>query len=139
MQIHTLQRNTKNKSTKRVGRGGARGQQSGRGHKGQKQHGLRIRPALRDMIKKIPKLRGRGIHPNKPIQAKPNTINLGQIDAHFTDGEIVSALTLLQKGLIQDKDLSAGLKILGTGEMTKKVTFEGCEFSKTAAEKIKGK
>ena len=135
MQMNTIKRNTKNTDKKRVGRGGARGQQSGRGHKGQKQHGLRIRPEIRDMIKKIPKLRGRGIHPNKPLQAKLAVINFDTINSYFNDGETVSPDTLYKLGLISKKDLTNGVKILGRGELTKSVKFENCEFSKTAQEK----
>ena len=59
MQTHQLKRNISNKKKRVVGRGGKRGKTSGRGTKGQKARaGHRIRPALRDIIKKIPKLRG---------------------------------------------------------------------------------
>jgi large subunit ribosomal protein L15 len=58
MQLHEI-KGLKNKEKKRVGRGGKRGTYCGRGIKGQKARaGAKIRPALRDFIKKIPKLRG---------------------------------------------------------------------------------
>ena len=61
MQLHTLQRKTKNKKSKQVGRGGTRGKTSGRGTKGQNARaGRKKRPELRDFIKRVPKLRGRG-------------------------------------------------------------------------------
>ena len=59
MQIHQLQLKDRSKSKKRIGRGGKRGTYSGRGIKGQKSRaGAKVRPALRDIIKKIPKKRG---------------------------------------------------------------------------------
>jgi len=59
MQLHQVQPIHKNKSKKRVGRGGKRGTYSGRGMKGQKSRaGRKIRPAVRDLIQRTPKLRG---------------------------------------------------------------------------------
>ncbi len=61
MQFHTLKRKTPNKKSKQVGRGGTRGKTSGRGTKGQNARaGRKKRPELRDFIKRVPKLRGRG-------------------------------------------------------------------------------
>lgn len=71
MQFHTLKRKTPNKKSKQVGRGGTRGKTSGRGTKGQNARaGRKKRPELRDFIKRVPKLRGRGKHSNKSIQKK---------------------------------------------------------------------
>ena len=71
MQFHTLKRKTKNKKGKTVGRGGTRGKTSGRGTKGQNARaGRKKRPELRDFIKRVPKLRGRGKNSNKSIQQK---------------------------------------------------------------------
>ena len=59
MQLNELKAGTKNKSKKRVGRGGKRGTYSGKGMKGQKARaGKRIRPAIRDLMQRTPKLRG---------------------------------------------------------------------------------
>jgi len=59
MQLHEIQPIHKNKSKKRVGRGGKRGTYSGRGLKGQKSRaGRKIRPAIRDLMQRTPKLRG---------------------------------------------------------------------------------
>ena len=61
MQYHNLQSKTKRKRSRQVGRGGTRGKTAGRGTKGQNARaGRKKRPESRDMIKKIPKLRGRG-------------------------------------------------------------------------------
>jgi len=60
MQLHQISPAHSNKKGKRVGRGGKRGTYSGRGIKGQKARaGHRIRPAIRDFMMKIPKLRGK--------------------------------------------------------------------------------
>ncbi len=57
MQLHQLQPSHKNRSKKRIGRGGKRGTYSGRGMKGQKARaGRKIRPAIRDLIQSLPKL-----------------------------------------------------------------------------------
>ena len=59
MQLHELQPDTPNKNRKRIGRGGKRGTTSGRGQKGQTSRaGHRIRPAERDLIQRLPKLKG---------------------------------------------------------------------------------
>jgi len=59
IQLHQIQPEHKLKKKKRVGRGGKRGTYCGRGIKGQKSRaGAKIRPALRDLIKRIPKKRG---------------------------------------------------------------------------------
>ncbi|HEY4495498.1 MAG TPA: uL15 family ribosomal protein, partial [Candidatus Paceibacterota bacterium] len=64
MQLHQLQRNKKARKGIRVGRGGKRGKTSGRGTKGQKARaGHRIRPEIRDAIKKLPKRRGYRFNP----------------------------------------------------------------------------
>ncbi|KKU11931.1 MAG: hypothetical protein UX16_C0001G0027 [Parcubacteria group bacterium GW2011_GWB1_45_7] len=59
MQLHELKPTTVNKGKKRIGRGGKRGTYSGKGMKGQKSRaGRRIRPAIRDLMQRTPKLRG---------------------------------------------------------------------------------
>jgi len=61
MQFHNLKSKTKRRKARQVGRGGTRGKTSGRGTKGQNARaGRKKRPEMRDIIKKIPKLRGRG-------------------------------------------------------------------------------
>jgi len=59
MQLHEIQSTDKRKSKKRIGRGGKRGTYSGRGMKGQKaRSGHKIRPAIRDLMQRTPKLKG---------------------------------------------------------------------------------
>lgn len=61
MQFHNLRSKTKRKYSRQVGRGGTRGKTAGRGTKGQNARaGHKKRPEMRDIIKRIPKLRGRG-------------------------------------------------------------------------------
>lgn len=71
MQFHNLQAKTKRKYARQVGRGGTRGKTSGRGTKGQNARaGHKKRPELRDIIKRIPKLRGRGKSSLKSFKPK---------------------------------------------------------------------
>lgn len=118
-----------------VGRGGKKGKTAGRGTKGQKARaGAKIRPEWRDIIKKLPKLRGYAF---SSIQEKPFVVNLKAIEEAFSVGESVSKLTLRNKKLIPDpKGKHIKVKILGTGELTKKLTFTGLEVSASAKEKI---
>jgi large subunit ribosomal protein L15 len=130
MFIHEIQsKNTASK--KRVGRGGKRGKTSGRGHKGQKQHGSHgIRPALRDIIKTLPKLRG---YRFGGIQEKPLVINLAVLENAFSGGDTVTPTTLSEKGIISKRESAVrDIKILGDGEITKKLTIEGCTTSSSA-------
>ncbi|MEX0932378.1 MAG: uL15 family ribosomal protein [Parcubacteria group bacterium] len=71
MQFHTLKPKTANKKSRQVGRGTTRGKTAGRGTKGQNARaGRKKRPELRDFIKRIPKLRGRGKNSLKSRQTK---------------------------------------------------------------------
>ncbi|MEX0919174.1 MAG: hypothetical protein WDZ64_00290 [Parcubacteria group bacterium] len=71
MQFHTLKRKTKNKKARQHGRGGTRGKTAGRGTKGQNARaGRKKRPEMRDAIKKLPKLRGRGVSSLKSFQPR---------------------------------------------------------------------
>lgn len=141
MQLHDLKRNTKNSAKKRVGRGGTRGKTSGRGHKGQKQHGGHgIRPEMRDVIKKLPKLRGHGKNRARTVNSSTLDaipVNLSALEAAFNAGDVVSPQTLRDKKLIRNtKGRPSPVKVLGTGELTKKLSISGCSVSKSALEKI---
>jgi len=132
MQLHQL-KTKRSKKKKRIGRGGKRGTFSGRGMKGQKSRaGRKMRPALRDFIKKIPKKRGYKFKPGP----KPQVVNLSDLEKHFSDGDIVSPETLLKKGLI-GKVKKEGVKILGKGELTKKLEIKDCKMSKKVNEMVK--
>lgn len=121
-----------------VGRGGKRGKTSGRGTKGQKARaGHKIRPEIRDQIKKIPKMRGRGIHGNKSIKLDNSAINIDRLDALFNDGDTISPATLSEKKMI--KRIGGNpepVKILASGETKKKFTVEGCSISISAKNKL---
>ncbi len=138
MQLHNLKPRTKNKKTMLVGRGGKRGKTSGRGGKGQTARaGNKKRPELRDFIKRIPKLRGRGVNQNKSLQTALTVINLKDIEKLFESGETVSPKTLIEKKIISTNDgRIPRVKILGTGEITKKINIEGCTISAQAKANI---
>ncbi len=138
MQLHNLIPKTKNKKTMLVGRGGKRGKTSGRGGKGQTARaGNKKRPELRDFIKRIPKLRGRGVNSNKSPNEKPLIINLGDLEAVFESGSIISPKTLIERNTISTKDGKIPrVKILGQGDLTKKFTIENCIISKQAKDKV---
>ncbi len=138
MQINNLIPKTKNKKTMLVGRGGKRGKTSGRGGKGQTARaGNKKRPELRDFIKRIPKLRGRGVNQNKSIETRPVIVNLDVIEAVFETGSVISPTTLIEKNTIATIDGRIPMvKILGAGDITKKFTIENCVISKQAKEKV---
>lgn len=123
----------KNKKSISVGRGGTRGKTSGRGTKGQKaRSGHKIRPEIRDFIKRIPKLRGRGKNSNRSITEKPMAVSLSAIEKAFAIGEEVNPSTLRLKELIRYRESSsAPVKILG-GEITKKLSFSNVLVSDSA-------
>lgn len=137
MQLHNLQRNTPNKSEKRVGRGGSRGKTSGRGTKGQKARaGHRIRPNVREELKKLPKLRGRGTHALHSLQSSAAIANLAHLEHFFSDGETVTPEALRERRAVRGVRANAPVKILGGGEITKKLTVSGCAVSISAKQKI---
>jgi large subunit ribosomal protein L15 len=138
MQLNTLKAKTKRKTSQQVGRGGTRGKTSGRGTKGQNARaGRKKRPELRDFIKRFPKLRGRGVSSFKSREVKPIAVNLGLIEKHFNAGETVTLASLVAKKIISLKKSSdSTVKILGTGEISKKISFEGVTVSGSAKTKI---
>ncbi len=138
MQIHDLKRRSKQTKGRRVGRGGKRGKTSGRGTKGQKARaGRKLRPEIRDMIKKLPKLRGRGIHANKPVGGVVVSLNVAAFESAFASSETVNPTLLVAKGLIRRlKGRVPEVKILGTGNLTKKLTVKKCVVSASARSKI---
>jgi len=135
MQLHELKRKTENKAQKRVGRGGGRGKTSGRGTKGQKARaGHSIMPAIREILKKLPKRRG---YSQKSIVPKPSVVNIASIEKFFAAGEAVNPKTLLERGMVRGRRGNLPLvKILGDGEVTKKFVVTGCTISGAAKEKI---
>ena len=141
MQINELKQKSGTKRTQRVGRGGKRGKTSGKGHKGQKSRaGHRIRPAERDIIKRIPKRRGHGINRSRTVNSgrvRPATVNLKDLETTFEAGASVNPKELVAKKLVSRR---AGkvppCKILATGTLTKKLTVSLCTMSESAREAI---
>lgn len=135
MQLHELKRVNANKDEKRVGRGGKRGKTAGRGTKGQKARaGHRIRPELRDIIKKFPKHRG---YNQKAFRVKPTPVNLDLIETAFNANDTITPAVLVEKKLISKiGGKLPKVKILATGSITKAVTISGCTISETAKTKI---
>ena len=135
--LNTLTPKTKRTQSRRVGRGGKRGKTSGRGHKGQKQHGGHgIRPALRDVIKKLPKRRGYGKNRARTVNSARVSavpVNLTTLEHSFEKGETVSPQTLVKKGIVSARGGKLPtVKILAKGTITKAVSIEGCALSETA-------
>ncbi len=141
MQLHELKPSSPRKSTKRVGRGGKRGKTSGRGHKGQAARaGNSTRPEMREIIKKLPKLRGHGVNRADTVNNErvvATVVNVAALEAAFKAGETVTPKTLVAAGVIPTvRRRAPAVKILGNGELTKKLTIENCTVSKSAGEKI---
>jgi len=136
MQLHQVKPIHRQKNKKRVGRGGKRGTYSGKGLKGQKARaGRKMRPELRDFIKKIPKKRG---YRFKSIYPKPEIVNLKDLEICFNEGELVNPEILLQKGLIgRIKGKVPAVKILGSGELKKKLKIENCLMSEPVKKALK--
>lgn len=133
-----LKRKNQNKKSKLVGRGSARGKTSGRGTKGQKaRSGHKIRPEIRDMIKKYPKLRGRGKNSFKAFRETPTIINIGALAAVFEKNANIYPSVLLEKGLIRrKKGVTPAVKILANGEISFAVTVYDCQITEAAKTKI---
>lgn len=121
--------------TKRKGRGAGsgNGKTAGRGHKGQKARsggGVRIgfEGGQMPLARRIPK---RGFN---NIFAKPLTaINVSALN-RFEDGSVVNLQSLLDSGVVTQ--CKYGVKVLGNGELTKKLTVQATAFSASAKEKI---
>ena len=124
------------KAPKRVGRGSGSGlgKTSARGQKGQKSRsGGGVRPGFEGgqmpITRRIPK---RGFN-NKIFAKVYAEVNVSALDV-FEDGAVVDAAALAEVGLI--KKLYDGVKILGNGDLNKKLTVKAVRFTKNASEKI---
>ena len=123
------------RTPKRLGRGigSGKGKSAGRGTKGQRarsggKSGTHRR-ALKASLLKVPKLSG-----FQSKRAKPESVTLTTLNKLFEAGEKVTPATLENRGAIHSSHNR--VKILATGEITKKLTIEGCLFSKKASEMI---
>ncbi len=123
------------KEVKRIGRGhgSGNGKTAGKGHKGQKARAGRgqrfgFEGGQMPLQRRVPK---RGF--NNIFATEYATVNVAALDA-FEDGAVVDAAALIEKGLIKKE--YDGVKVLGNGEPTKKLTVKATAFSATAKDKI---
>jgi large subunit ribosomal protein L15 len=124
------------RAPKRVGRGtsSGNGKTAGKGHKGQNaRSGGGVRPGFEGgqlpLFRRLPK---RGFS-NAKFKVEYATINVSDLD-NFEDGAVVTPELLKEMGIV--KKQLAGIKVLGNGELTKKLTVKAAKFSATAVEKI---
>ena len=126
----------KNKKRRRIGRGpgSGHGKTSGRGHKGQKSRaGYSRHPVFQGgampLVRRVPK---RGF--NNKFALKVVSVNVSDLERCFDAGTEVTPATLIERSLITPRhDV---VKILGDGELTKKLTVSAHRFSKSARAKI---
>lgn len=134
MQLNDFSRSTgKRRRPQRVGRGGKRGTTSGRGQKGQKSRsGHVIRPAERDLILRLPKLRG---FANKADTKELVVVNLDTLETKFKKGGVVD-MNALRSAKLVGKSFKGRVKILSRGEIKAPITIKGLAFSAAAKTKI---
>ena len=139
MKLHELNSLPEKKTRKIVGRGpgSGMGKTSGKGQKGQKSRsGVSIKPWFQGgqspIYRRVPK---RGFN-NAAFTTRYAIINLDDLN-RFNDGEVVTLELLKEQGIIK-KELS-GLKVLGTGELSKKLTIKANRYSSKAVSKIEAK
>ena len=137
MKLHELNASPEAKSRKRVGRGtgSGLGKTSGRGENGQKSRSGASIPAWfqggqTPLYRKLPK---RGFN-NAEFRTEYATINLSDLNKYFNDGDVVTPELLKEKGII--KKQLCGVKVLGNGELEKKLTIRANRFSSSAVTKI---
>jgi large subunit ribosomal protein L15 len=147
LNLHSLTPAQERKDRKRIGRGlgSGKGRYSGRGIKGQKSRAgsAKMKAGFEggqmpiDM--RAPKLRGNtsaDAMPIGPFRTYSVPVNLRDLERVFESGDTVDLDALVAKGLI--KNQKADVKILGEGELTKKLTVSAHSFSASAREKIEG-
>ena len=137
MKLHELRPNEGSVQTrKRVGRGigSGLGKTSGRGQKGQNSRsGGGVRPGFEGgQLPLFRRLSKRGFS-NARFKTTYATVNVSDLE-RFEEGTVVTPALLIETGLV-GKELD-GIKVLGNGEITKKLTVQAKVFSKTAKEKI---
>jgi large subunit ribosomal protein L15 len=139
MQLNELKPRTTRYKYPRVGRGGKRGKTAGKGTKGQKARaGRKMRPELRDIIKKFPKLRG---YRFSSIHAKAANVNVGDLEVFSANAEVNPTALILMKLIRRQHGAIPTVKILGGGELGKALKVSMCLVSasaKAAIEKAGG-
>ncbi len=135
MKLHELSPAQPAKASKRIGRGNGsgNGKTAGKGHKGQKARsggGVRIgfEGGQMPLMRRIPK---RGF--NNIFATKYAIINVSDLN-RFNDGDVVGVTELKAAGLVKKE--YDGVKVLGNGDITVKVTVKAAKFSQSAVEKI---
>ncbi len=137
MRLHDVNRGINgNKKRRRIGRGpgSGHGKTSGRGHKGQRSragwgHSAVFQGGAMPLVRRVPK---RGF--NNKFALTIATINIGDLNAAYEAGEEVSPESLREKSLVKSR--YDQLKILGDGELDKKLKVSAHRFSKSAQEAI---
>ena len=128
--------NLEDKNRKRIGRGpgSGSGKTAGKGHKGQNaRSGGGVRPGFEGgQLPLYRRLSKRGFN-NYNFQTVYATVNVSDLE-RFDEGTVVDTALLKEVGLI-NKELD-GIKVLGNGELSKKLTVKANKFSATAKEKI---
>jgi large subunit ribosomal protein L15 len=140
MMIHEITNEVgKHKARKRVGRGRSSGlgKTSGRGHKGAKSRsGWKRRPYFEggqmSLVRRLPK---RGFS-NVQFRECFHVVNVKTLETSVDDGAEVNVKMLAELGIVRDAELP--LKILGEGDLKKKLNVTAAKFSGTAKEKIEG-
>lgn len=118
------------------GVGSGNGKTAGRGHKGQNARaGGGVRPGFEGgqmpIYRRLPK---RGFN-NKRFAPDYIEINVGDLEA-FADGAVVDAAAIAESGLASVAKVNDGVKILGNGELSRKLTVKAAAFTASAREKI---
>lgn len=141
LSLHTVTSGKGGRTRKvRVGRGNASGHgtYSGRGGKGQRarsggRRGLKIL-GFKQTLQRIPKVGGFKSH-----RVRPAVVTLAELQHAFADGAVVSLDTVVKKGLVERN--RAGVKIVGTGTLKKKLIVKNCRVTagaKAAIEAVGG-
>lgn len=114
------------------GHGSGNGKTAGKGHKGQKARSGAPRPGFEGgqlpLYRRLPKRGFTNINSKEIVAIGIDRLNV------FDDGAVVTVETLMEKGIV--KNPKDGVKILGNGELTKKLEVKADAFSKSAVEKI---
>jgi large subunit ribosomal protein L15 len=135
MQLNTLKLKNKKKKRKLIGRGGKKGTYSGKGNKGQKaRSGGNVNPLFEGgrstLVDHMKKKRG-----FTAVKAKKSIVNLSDLEKNFKEGDIINVEALIKANLVKRVNADNGVKILGTGKLTKKLTLDKSILLTKSAEK----
>ncbi len=138
MKLHELkpaEGSRKDKTRLGRGTGSGCGKTSGKGHKGQKaRSGGGVRPGFEGgqmpIYRRLPKRGFKNIWRKEYAEVNVSSLNV------FDDDMTVDKDSLVKMGILKKRDVSDGVRILGNGELTKKLTVKAQGFTKTAIQKI---